>query len=141
MAKSIKFKNNVYLDSSSVTYNKVKLSEYLGKIIETGYGNGVYWTKYDNGKLVQSFNQYITCNETRSSGGLSYYSGSAEVNLPIAFKDTNYRCSSNINLANMNYFANSYVSINSESIVNVSLATTENNATRIVNVIIIGEWK
>lgn len=32
-------------------------------------------------------------------------------------------------------------SINSESTVNVSLATTENNATRIVNVILIGEWK
>lgn len=141
MAKSIKFKNNVYLDSSSVTYNKIKLNEYLGKIMETGYENGVYWTKYDNGKLVQTFNQYITCNETRSSGGLSYYSGSATVNLPIVFIDTNYRCSSNINLANMNYFANSYVSINSESIVNVSLATTENNATRIVNVILIGEWK
>ena len=141
MAKSIKFKNNVYLDSSSITYNKVKLSEYLGKIIETDYENGVYWTKYDTGKLVQTFNQYITCNETRSSGGLSYYSGSATVNLPIAFIDTNYRCSSNINLANMNYFANSYVSINSESIVNVSLATTENNATRIVNVVLIGEWK
>lgn len=141
MAKSIKFKNNVYLDSSSITYNKVKLSEYLGKIIETGYENGVYWTKYDNGKLVQTFNQNITCNETRLSGGLSYYSGSANVNLPKAFKDTNYRCSSNINMANMNYFANSYVSINSESVVNVSLATTENNARRIVNVIIIGEWK
>ena len=41
----------------------------------------------------------------------------------------------------MNYFANSYVSINNESTVNVSLATTENNATRIVSVIIIGEWK
>lgn len=141
MAKSIKFNDNIYLDSSSITYNKVKLSEYLGKIIETGYENGVYWTKYDNGKLVQTFNQYITCNETRSSGGLSYYSGSATVNLPIAFIDTNYRCSSNINLANMNYFANSYVSINGESIVNVSLATTENNATRIVNVILIGEYK
>lgn len=120
---------------------KVTSEVLSGYIIETGYENEVYWTKYDNGKLVQSFNQYITCNETRSSGGLSYYSGSATVNLPIAFKDTNYRCSSNINLANMNYFANSYVAINSESTVNVSLATTENNATRIVNVILIGEWK
>lgn len=141
MSKSIKFSNDIYLDSSGVTHNKVKLNEYLGKIIETGYENGVYWTKYDNGKLVQTFNQYITCNETRSSGGLSYYSGSTKVNLPKAFKNTNYRCTSNVNLANMNYFANSYVSIDSESIVNVSLATTENNATRIVNVIIIGEWK
>ena len=32
-------------------------------------------------------------------------------------------------------------SINSKSTVNVPLATTENNSTRIVNVIIIGEWK
>ena len=32
-------------------------------------------------------------------------------------------------------------SINSKSTVNVSLATTENNAIRIVNVIIIGEWE
>lgn len=141
MSKSIKFSNDIYLDSSGVTHNKVKLNEYLDKIIESGYENGVYWTKYDTGKLVQTFNQYITCNETRSSGGLSYYSGSTKVNLPKAFKNTNYRCSSNVNLANMNYFANSYVSIDSESIVNVSLATTENNATRIVNVIIIGEWK
>ena len=32
-------------------------------------------------------------------------------------------------------------SINSKSTVNVSLATTENNSIRIVNVILIGEWK
>ena len=128
---------NTKTNSDNDTYS----CNYINKIIETGYGNGVYYTKYANGKLVQSFNQNITCNETRLSGGLSYYSGSAEVNLPIAFKDTNYRCSSNINMANMNYFANSYISINSESVVNVSLATTENNATRIVNVNLTGEWK
>lgn len=141
MAKSIKFKNNVYLDSSSVTYNKIKLNEYLGKIIETGYENGVYWTKYDTGKLVQTFNQQVSVDSTRSSGGISYFSGSANVNLPIAFKNDGYRAFSNIILANMNYFANSYVAATGVQSVVVSLATTEENSVRVIQVALIGEWK
>ena len=141
MAKSIKFKNNIYLDSSGVIHNKVKLTEYLGKIIESGYENGIYWTKYDTGKLIQTFNQQISVDSTRSSGGISYFSGSTSVNLPIAFKDNSYRAFSNIILANMNYFANSYVAPNGVQSVVVSYATTEENSVRIIQVALIGEWK
>lgn len=38
MAKSIKFRNNVYLDSSSIVHNKLKLSELLSPtLIYEGY--------------------------------------------------------------------------------------------------------
>ena len=47
MSKSIKFKNNTYLDSSSIVHNKTALSEILGNIITGSSG-----TKYTPAQMA-----------------------------------------------------------------------------------------
>lgn len=66
---------------------------------------------------------------------------SANVNLPISFVDTTYRASTNILIANMNYFCQSYVSPVTNNELVVSFASTGQNEKRAIDVILIGKWK
>lgn len=111
------------------------------KIIESGSSGGVAYIKYSDGTLIQYFGQSITASENRSAGGLTYYSGSVFVDLPVPFANTNYRASTNIIIANMNYFCQGYVAPVSNSRVQVSFASTGQNESRTIDVILIGRWK
>lgn len=84
MAKSIKFKDNIYLDASSVVYGKQKLSDYLPKIIESGTNDNGTYIKFSNGFLIQY---------SSTSGGTPINPSSIitrVVNLPISFVNTYY---------------------------------------------------
>lgn len=63
MSKSIKFKNNTYLDSSSITHNKILLSEILGNII-TG-NSGIRYTPAQMSSMV-SENKETIINVTKT---------------------------------------------------------------------------
>lgn len=125
------------------TFEKLQdnIENAIEEIIESGSGGGVNYIKYADGTLVQYFGQSITASNSRSAGGLTYYSGSANVDLPIPFVDTNYRASTNIIIANMNYFCQGYVAPVSNSRVQVSFASTGQNEQRTIDVILLGKWK
>lgn len=64
MAKSIKLKNNIYIDSTSIVHNKNLLNEILEENIIEGKGdntNGSY-IKYKNGILICFGNKAGTSN-------------------------------------------------------------------------------
>ena len=113
----------------------------LGAIVEEGSNENGSYIKYGTGTLVQYGAVSVTTNTVRSAGGLSYYSGSTEVDLPQAFINANFILVSNIEMANMNYFANSYLGILSKSRINISFASTGQNETRNIHWIAIGKWK
>ena len=57
MAKSIKFNDNIYLDSSGVMYKKgttrTPLNTYLNNIIESGNNDNGAWVKYADDTMIQ----------------------------------------------------------------------------------------
>lgn len=120
--------------------NYEKGAEKISGIIESGSLNGVNYIKYADGTLIQYFIQHIVAVQDRNAGGLHYYSGDTEVQLAIPFTDTNYICSSNVNIANMNMFCQSYISIVNTSKVNVAYTNTTSEV-RMIQVICIGRWK
>lgn len=67
MAKSIKFKNNIYLDSSGVMHKKgttrTPLNTYLNNIIESGSNDNGFWVKFADGTMM--------CRKTFSIGELA----------------------------------------------------------------------
>lgn len=67
MAKSIKFKNNIYLDSSGVMHKKgttrTPLNTYLNGIIESGSN--------ENGSWAKSYDGTMMCRKTFSIGELA----------------------------------------------------------------------
>ena len=130
-------------DLNEDTFNRMldNIEEAFGEIIESGTGGGVAYIKYSDGTLKQNFSQTVAATENRSAGGLTYYSGSVDVALPIAFIDTNYRIYTNVAMANMNYFAQSYGSPNDNSHIRVSFVSTGNNEQRPIHVFAIGKWK
>lgn len=56
MAKSIKFKDNIYLDTSSISHKKGNtrqpLNAYLNSIIESGQNENGWWFKYVDGTMI-----------------------------------------------------------------------------------------
>lgn len=143
--KKINFVNKPNTDTpvNDKNLNKMQnnIEEAINEIVESGASGGVTFVKYSDGTLIQYFGQSITANENRSAGGLTYYSGSAFVDLPVPFANTNYRASANVIIANMNYFCQSYVAPVSTSKVQVSFASTGQNESRTIDVILIGKWK
>lgn len=56
MAKSIKFNDNIYLDTSSISHKKgntrEQLNTYLNSIIESGQNENGWWFKYADGTMI-----------------------------------------------------------------------------------------
>lgn len=113
----------------------------INKEIQSGSNSNGKYTKFSDGTLIQYGNVSISPLEDRSQGGLSYYSGTINVSLPQNFIDTNYSLSSNILIANMNYFCQSYCSIISNSSIVINFASTGKGDTRIIQWIAVGRWK
>lgn len=110
-------------------------------IIETGSNSSANYIKYADGTLIQYGVATMTATTSRSAGGLTYYSDRADITLPYNFKDTSFTCLSNVGLANMNLFCNSYVAVNSSSEIAVSFVCTIQNDERRVSFACIGKWK
>ena len=111
------------------------------EILESGVDNGIYYEKRSDGIGICFGSVAITADQSRSAGGLSYYSGDALVNLPITYLDTTQMFGySNVVIANMNNFCQSYVTIESTSQIKV-LHTNTTSEARAVQYMVIGKWK
>ncbi len=113
----------------------------FGEIIENlsnGIAKGV---KFQDGTLIQYGHCDIKTDTSRYAGGLTYYSGNRTITLPYNFIDTEYEILTNITLANMNLFAQSYGAVSDRDKLILSFACTENNETRRINFMCIGRWK
>ena len=135
------YTGNTPLTSENLNKMQADLKKLISESIETGSNNNAEYVKFNNGILIQFGNVQLTGSESRASGGVTYYSAYSEIALPIAFVDTNYMLSTNVGLANMNYFMQGYASVIDNSSIRISLASTANNDPRIVSFIAIGRWK
>lgn len=87
MAKSFKYKNNMYLDSTGVSHNKDTLKNKLDNIdnllnnLLTNSGDN--YLKFSNGILICWGNG----NFTTSTGGVGFYE--TDITFPVPFKDKN----------------------------------------------------
>lgn len=109
-------------------------------ILESGVDNGIYYEKRSDGIGICFGSVAITADQSRSAGGLSYYSGDALVDLPITYLDTTQMFGySNVLIANMNNFCQSYVTIESTSQIKV-LHTNTTSQARAVQYMVIGKW-
>lgn len=120
---------------------KANYEKNKNKEIQSGSNSNGKYIKFPDGTLIQYGNVSITPSTARLQGGLSYYSGEMNVSLPQNFIDTNYSLSSNILIANMNYFCQSYCSIISNSSIFISFASTGKEDTRTIQWIAVGRWK
>lgn len=109
----------------------------LSNVIDSGTG----YIKYNDGTLICYGGAAITPGESRSAGGLTYYSGSVTVQLPASFIDTNYTLTTTVEIANMNRFCNSYATISDSGNIILYLTNTQENEARKVDYIAIGRWK
>lgn len=107
------------------TQNKSK-----GYIVESGSNSNGNYIKFSDGTMICSGNVGITSSQARQTGGLTYYSNDIYFDFPSIFKDTNVRMFTNIQLANMNIFAQSYALAESNSKGRISIAITNNNESR-----------
>lgn len=121
--------------------NYEEIVNKFGSIIEEGSNENGSYIKFATGVLIQFGVVNVTVYSNRSAGGITYYSGSANIDLPLSFINKNFILSSNIEMANMNYFANSYLGVLSSSQITVSFASTGQGESRNIHWIAIGKWK
>lgn len=123
-----------------VDFKKITIGGY--EILESGVSNSIYYEKRSDGVAICYGSVSLTSNDSRSQGGLTYYSASTTVNLPVTFTNTNYMYGfSNVIVANMNRFCQSYVTIEGTNQIQVLYTNTTYNEKRTINYLIIGKWK
>lgn len=110
-------------------------------IIENTNNNVAKGVKFEDGTLIQYGHYDITTDTNRSAGGLTYYSGSQNITLPYNFYSTDYEIFTNVTLANLNLFCQSYGSPYEIDKFVLSFCCTSNNETRRIDFICIGRWK
>ena len=139
----IDFKNNQEPDLSAETLNQMQtnIENAINEVIDSYEKSEIKCIKFSDGTLIQYGNVSISPLEDRLHGGLTYYSGNVEISLPEGFIDKNYNLSSNILIANMNYFCQSYCSIISNSSIVINFASTGKGDTRTIQWIAVGRWK
>lgn len=79
MSKSIKLKNDVYLDTSGIVHGKVKLNEKIGEVIWTGNSRGgeiinLNVSNYKKLKVkvrLADFISFLEIDLTKESGGIT----------------------------------------------------------------------
>lgn len=121
--------------------NYEKIINKFGEVIENQANGVAKGVKFQDGTLIQYGHYDVKTDTSRSAGGLTYYSGSQTITLPYNFLDSDYEVITNVTLANMNLFAQSYGATSDTDKFTLSFACTENNETRRINFICIGRWK
>ena len=129
------------INDTNLNQMQTNIENAINGIIESGSNANGNYIKYADGTLIQYGNVTLTTSENRIAGGLTYYSTATTINFPISFKDSSYSAFSNVLLANMNYFCNSYMASNDASSCNLSFVSTANNETRVIHWMAIGKWK
>ena len=113
----------------------------INNILQSGTTNNVNYIKYIDGTLIQYGKVTLQSYTGRSSGGLTYWSQATTITLPVSFLNVNYSVTTNVNLANMNNFAQSYGAIESVNQVKISFVSTADEDNRNIDFICIGRWK
>lgn len=112
MAKSIKFKDNIYLDTSSISHKKGNtrepLNTYLNSIIESGQNENGWWFKNADGTMVCTKTLAGTPNSVDLWDNIIYYKDisvgnwaktfTALIDVQVSSSTLQYWC--NINNAN-----------------------------------------
>ena len=121
--------------------NYEQLLNKFGEIIENSSNGAAKAVKFDDGTLIQYGFYTIKAVDSRSAGGLTYYSGTQDITLPEFFLDSNYVAVSSVQLANMNLFCQSYTSPVGTDKLRLDYISTTQNEERRVSFICIGRWK
>lgn len=90
MSKSIKFKNNIYWDSTGIIHNKELLSNLLNSsVVECGETSNGNYTKYAGGRLITVHQVDAVVKRTQEWGPLYESTEPVDLgNFPISFAYT-----------------------------------------------------
>lgn len=113
----------------------------LSELIESGSNANARYVKYSDGTLIQFGKTTLQSYNGRSSGGLTYWSKDTTIDLPYDFIDTSFMVLTNVELANMNIFCQSYGNANTKNQVRISFISTVDADSRIIDFMCIGRWK
>lgn len=142
MSKSIKFKNNTYLDSRGIIHNKELLSDILGNGIETTTNANGTAIKFPDGTM-------IAYTDTIGTGAYNTSTHISEViwNFPVVFKNSPF-CLANARggnsfgymiLIGVESSARARIQLKAQNAQNANAYVDSSN--RGVNAIAIGRWK
>ena len=141
----INFKNlpstNTPLNAENLNAMQNNIENAINNILQSGTTNNVNYIKYIDGTLIQYGKVTLQSYTGRSSGGLTYWSQATTITLPVSFLNVNYSVTTNVNLANMNNFAQSYGAIEGVNQVKISFVSTADEDNRNIDFICIGRWK
>ena len=140
MSKSIKLKDNYYLDSSSVMHNREKLSDFLSRIIESGSNTNGNYIKCLDGTLVQYGAVNLTTGTAAYTSGYTHYGVDTLINLPFPFIDTNYSVLANSNTP-IDYISNINANRGSTTAIAIRFQSSQPNYSRLIYWLAIGRWK
>lgn len=132
---------NTPLNAENLNAMQNNIENAINNILQSGTTNNVNYIKYIDGTLIQYGKVTLQSYTGRSSGGLTYWSQETTITLPVSFLNVNYSVTTNVNLANMNNFAQSYGAIEGVNQVKISFVSTVDKDNRNVDFICIGRWK
>ena len=132
---------NTPLNAENLNAMQNNIENAINNILQSGTTNNVNYIKYIDGTLIQYGKVTLQSYTGRSSGGLTYWSQATTITLPVSFLNVNYSVTTNVNLANMNNFAQSYGAIEGVNQVKISFVSTADEDNRNIDFICIGRWK
>lgn len=139
------------LPSTNTPINKTNLNKIeneldnldnnVSEMIESGNNANAKYIKYSDGTLIEYGKTTLQSYNGRRSGGLTYWSKDTTIDLPYDFIDTSFIVLTNVELANMNIFCQSYGNANTKNQVRISFISTVDADARAVDFMCIGRWK
>ena len=140
--KKLQNKNiEINTEISGIKQDITDINGNITNMIDSGTTDGINYIKYSDGTLIQYGSLQVTASDSRSSGGLTYYSGTNTKQLPFDFLDTNYNLFVSLPIANLNLFSQSYANINSVNTIQIEYLCTLQNDYRNIRFFAIGKWK
>ncbi len=145
MSKSIKFKNNNYLDTSSITHEQTPLNDILNNkvLYESGSNENGEYIKYADGTMICRKSIKVPTTSISTSWGNLYISSAIDLgDFPVAFvgdiPETHIYYSSSVSAMVM---SNTPVSNASAGKIHLVRGTTTNSASGTIFVTATGKWK
>ena len=129
------------LNATNMNALQTNIENAINAIISQGSNSSAKYIKFSDGTLIQYGKVTLQAYTRRSSGGLTYWSQETTITLPVSFLNVNYSVTTNVNLANMNNFAQSYGAIEGVNQVKISFVSTADEDNRNIDFICIGRWK
>lgn len=111
------------------------------QIIENGSNTSANYVKYSDGTLIQYGKVNLQTYNSRSAGGLTYWSASDTVVLPSNYINTEYIVLTNVPIANLNIFTQSNGFAIERDQIQVNFMATNDEENRNIHFMTIGRWK